>query len=82
MKELMEYIVKALVDQPAEVDIKETLGETVTIIEIKVADCDVGKVIGKEGHIVNALRTIAKAAGAKDRKRVTVEILTKEENNG
>lgn len=81
MKDLIEYIVKELVDKPEEVNVSETLGETVTIIEIKVADSDVGKVIGKEGRIANALRVIAKAAGAKERKRVTVEILTKEGPN-
>lgn len=79
MKELIEYIVKALVDKPDEVNISETEGEVATIIEVKVADEDAGKVIGREGRIVNALRTLAKAAGAKDKKRVTVEILTKEE---
>ncbi len=79
MKDLIEYIVKSLVDKPDEVDIQETQGETVTIVEVKVADEDVGKVIGKEGRIANSLRTIAKAAGAKDKKRVSVEIITKEE---
>lgn len=81
MKDLFEYIVKALVDNPNEVNVSEILGETTTIIEIKVADSDVGKVIGKEGRIANALRTVAKAAGAKEKKRVTVEIFTKEDAN-
>jgi hypothetical protein len=79
MKDLIEYIVKALVDKPEEVSITETEGESATIIEVKVADEDAGKVIGREGRIANALRTLAKAAGSKDKKRVTVEILTKEE---
>jgi len=79
VKDLIEYIVKALVDKPDEVNVTETEGEFVTIIEVKVADEDAGKVIGREGRIANALRTLAKAAGAKDKKRVTVEILTKEE---
>ena len=79
MKDLIEYIVKALVDKPDEVNISEIEGESGTIIEVKVADEDAGKVIGKEGRIANALRTLAKAAGAKDKKRVTVEIITKEE---
>lgn len=79
MKDLIEYIVKALVDNPDEVNVAETEGESVTIIEVKVADDDAGKVIGREGRIVNALRTLAKAAGARDQKRITVEILTKEE---
>jgi len=79
VKDLIEYIVKALVDNPDEVNVAETEGESVTIIEVKVADDDAGKVIGREGRIVNALRTLAKAAGARDQKRITVEILTKEE---
>lgn len=78
MKELVEYIVKALVDKPDEVNVVETEGESVTILEIKVAQEDIGKVIGREGRIANAIRTVVKAAGAKHKKRVTVEILTKE----
>ncbi len=78
MKELVEYIVKALVDKPEEVIVTETEGESVTILEIKVSQSDVGKVIGKEGRIANAIRTVVKAAAAKSKKRVTVEILTKE----
>lgn len=78
MKELVEYIVKALVDKPEAVDIKETQGESVTIIEIRTAPEDSGKVIGREGRIANAIRTIVKAASAKQQKKVTVEILTEE----
>lgn len=78
MKELVEYIVKALVDKPEQVNVKETQGETVTILEIRTAAEDVGKVIGREGRIANSIRTIAKAAAAKRNKRVTVEILTAE----
>ena len=77
MKELVEYIIKALVDKPEEVSISETEGETVTILEIRVAQDDAGKVIGREGRIANAIRTIVKAAGAKHKKRVAVEIMTK-----
>lgn len=76
MKELVEYIVKALVDKPDQIEVKETMGETVTILEIKTAPEDVGKVIGREGRIANSIRTITKAAAAKQNKRVTVEILT------
>lgn len=79
MKELIEYIVKNLVDKPEEVEVKEISGESSTSIGISVAEDEAGKVIGKEGRIVNALRTIAKAAGAKEMKRVSVEIITKEE---
>jgi len=78
MKELIEYIVKALVDHPDQVNISETQGEIVTVIEVRVADEDTGRVIGREGRIVNALRTVAKAAGAKDKKKVTVEIISRE----
>jgi hypothetical protein len=78
MKELVEYLVKALVDKPDEVKISQTEGESVTILEIRVASDDAGKVIGKDGRIANAIRTIVKAAGAKNKKRVTVEIMTDE----
>jgi len=78
MKELVEYLVKALVDKPEEVNITQTEGEAVTILEIRVASDDAGKVIGKEGRIANAIRTIVKAAGAKNKKRITVEIMTQE----
>ena len=76
MKELVEIITKALVDKPEEVNINETQGESVVILEIKVGSEDVGKIIGKEGRIANAIRTVVKAAAAKQRKKVTVEIVT------
>jgi len=79
VKELVEYIVKALVDNPDQVQVSETEGTNVTIIEIQVADADTGKVIGKEGRIANAIRTLTKAAAAKTRKKVSVEIITKDE---
>jgi hypothetical protein len=78
MKELVEYLVKALVDKPEEVKISQIDEESVTILEIRVASDDAGKVIGKEGRIANAIRTIVKAAGAKNMKRITVEIMTQE----
>ena len=78
MKQLVEMIIKALVDIPEEVQINETSGESVMILEIKVASDDIGKVIGKEGRIANAIRTVVAAAAAKNRKKVTVEIVTKE----
>ena len=77
MKDLVELITKALVDNPEEVDIKETVGESIIILEIKVGQEDIGKVIGKEGRIANAIRTVVKAAAAKQGKKVTVEIITK-----
>jgi predicted RNA-binding protein YlqC (UPF0109 family) len=82
MRELVEYIVKALVDKPDQVSVKETVGETVTILEIRTANEDVGKVIGREGRIANAIRAITKAAAAKQQKKVSVEILTAEEGPG
>jgi len=79
MKDLVENIVKALVDYPSEVSINETAGESIVILEISVSPDDVGKVIGKEGRIANAIRTVVKAAAAKLDKKVTVEILTGKE---
>ena len=76
MKALVENIVKALVDVPEDVNIQETAGESIVILEINVATDDVGKVIGKEGRIANAIRTVVKAAAAKQQKKVTVEIVT------
>jgi len=76
MKELVELIVRALVDNAEEVVVKETAGDSVVILEIMVANDDVGKVIGKEGRIANAIRTIVKAAASKQGKKVTVEIVT------
>jgi len=78
MKELVEYLVKALVDKPEEVKISQIEGESITILEIRVASDDAGKVIGKDGRIANAIRTIVKAAGAKNKNRITVEIMTQE----
>ncbi len=79
MKELVEMIVQSLVDFPSEVVINETSGESIVILEISVSPNDVGKVIGKEGRIANAIRTVVKAAAAKHDKKVTVEILTQKE---
>jgi hypothetical protein len=78
MRELVEYIVKSLVDKPEAISVNETQGETVTIIEIRTAPEDSGKVIGREGRIANAIRTIVKAASAKQNKKISVEILTEE----
>ena len=79
MKNLVEMIVRSLVDNPDDVIINETAGESIIILEISVSPDDVGKVIGKEGRIANAIRTVVKAAAAKLDKKVTVEILTKKE---
>ena len=80
MKELVDYIVKSLVDNPEFVEVNETSGTSVIILEISVGSTDIGKVIGKEGRIANAIRTIVKAAAAKSDKKVTVEILTNDDD--
>lgn len=81
MKNLVENIICSLVDSPDQVVVGETAGESVTVLEIRVAPEDVGKVIGKEGRIANAIRTVAKAAAAKNNRRVTVEIMTNDKRN-
>ncbi len=75
MRELVEYIAKAIVDHPQEVEVNEVEGEKSVIVELKVADADMGKVIGKQGRIANAIRTVVKAAATRDGKRVIVEII-------
>lgn len=74
-KELVKYVAQALVDEPEEVEVNLIEGEKSTIIELKVASEDVGKVIGKHGRIAKAIRTILSAAGTKTGKRVVLEIL-------
>jgi len=75
LKDLIEYLVRALVDEPDQVNIKEVEGEESTTYEIRVASTDLGKVIGKQGKIANALRTVAKAAAMRNKKRVYLEIV-------
>lgn len=75
MKELIEYIAKLLVDRPENVTVRETEGEKTTVIELKVAKEDMGKVIGKQGRTAQAMRTILSAAAAKIGKRCILEIL-------
>ncbi|MBA7491009.1 hypothetical protein ES702_01553 [subsurface metagenome] len=75
MREMVEYIVKQIVDNPEEVKVQEMKGEKVILLEISVAKKDMGKVIGKGGRIATALRTLVGAAAAKLKKRVMVEIL-------
>ncbi len=73
--ELVGYMVKALVDNPEQVEIREIEGEKSTILELKVTKEDIGKVIGKHGRIARAIRTIINASAAKTGKRVVLEIL-------
>ena len=75
MKELIEMIAKALVDNPDEVTVSEIEGDQVTILELRVAQPDIGKVIGKQGRTANAIRTLLGATGMKLRKRFVLEIL-------
>lgn len=75
MGELVEFIAKALVDNPEEVSVNEVEGSQSIIIELKVAPDDMGKIIGKQGRIAKAIRTVVKAAAIKDNKRVVVEII-------
>lgn len=75
MKELVEIIAKSLVDNPDAVEVKEVVGEQSIILELKVASEDMGKVIGKQGRIAKAIRTVVKAAAIKENKRVVVEII-------
>lgn len=75
MRELVEDIAKALVDNPDQVTVREVEGEQTTVLELRVAQPDLGKVIGKQGRTARAIRTILGAAGMKLRKRFVLEIL-------
>ncbi|HEX9062350.1 MAG TPA: KH domain-containing protein [Clostridia bacterium] len=75
MKELLETIARALVDFPDEVSVNEVEGERSIILELKVSKDDMGKVIGKQGRIAKAIRTVVKAAAVKEDKTVVVNIL-------
>ena len=75
MKEVLEIIAKALVDDPDSVEVKEVEGEQSVILELKVAESDMGKVIGKQGRIAKAIRTVARAASVKSDKKYKLEIV-------
>jgi predicted RNA-binding protein YlqC (UPF0109 family) len=75
MKELVEYIVRAIVDYPDEVSVSEIEGGQTTVLELQVAKDDLGKVIGKQGRNAQAIRTILSAVSAKIKKRVVLEII-------
>ena len=74
-KELIEYIAKSLVDDPAAVSVEEAEGERGPVIQLKVAESDIGKVIGKSGRIAKALRTVLSASAGKSGKRYSLDIL-------
>jgi hypothetical protein len=75
MRELVRSIAQALVDRPEEVEVREIEGEKTTVLELKVADTDLGKVIGRQGRTARAMRTIVNAAATKLKKRAVLEIL-------
>jgi len=75
VKELIKYIAQGLVDNPEEVEVSEAGSEHTVVIELKVAKSDIGKVIGREGHNVQAMRSVLAAASAKVKKRAVLEII-------
>jgi uncharacterized protein len=75
MKELVEAIAKALVDNPEQVQVRAVEGQQVTVLELRVHPTDLGKVIGRQGRTAKSIRTILGAAGIKIKKRLTLEIL-------
>ena len=75
MKELIELIIKGIVDNPDKVEINEIIGEKSSIYEVRVDSDDIGKVIGRQGRNIKSIRTIVNAAAQKDDKRVVVEIV-------
>ena len=75
MKDLIGYITQALVDHPEQVNVTEVEGNQTTVLELKVAKDDIGKVIGKQGRTARAMRTILSAASAKIKKRTVLEIV-------
>ena len=75
MKELLEVIAKRLVENPEQVSVTETENDRTLVVELKVAPEDMGKVIGKQGRIAKAIRTVVKAAGVHEDKKIVVEIV-------
>ncbi len=75
MKDLVEYVVKSLVEAPDEVSVAEFEDQSETILELTVAGSDMGRVIGKSGRVINAIRTLAQVAAAKQGTRVSVELV-------
>lgn len=75
MKDLVKVIAKSLVDHPEEVQVTEKESDGVIVVELRVTSDDMGKVIGKQGRIAKAIRTVVKAASSKERKKVVVDIL-------
>jgi len=75
LKELIELIIKGIVDNPDKVEINEIIGENTSIFEVRVDSNDIGKVIGRQGRNIKSIRTVVNAAAQKDDKRVVIEII-------
>jgi predicted RNA-binding protein YlqC (UPF0109 family) len=75
MKELVEYIAKSLVDHPEDVVVREIPGQSATVIELRVAGPDMGRVIGKRGSVINAIRSLVEVVAAREGKRFTLEVV-------
>ncbi len=75
MKDFVEYLAKCLVDRPEEVEVQEIEGTTTSVLELRVGDGELGKIIGKHGHTIQAIRTILSGVAAKEGKRMILEIL-------
>lgn len=75
LKELVEYIARSLVDNPDEVEVTENAGTNSVIIELRVAPDDMGRVIGRDGRVANAIRVLLRVVAARENKRVTLEII-------
>lgn len=75
MREFVEFVVRSLVDQPAAVQVREVIADRVMVIQLRVAPDDLGKVIGKRGRVVKALRTAAKAVAVQTGQRVLIELV-------
>ncbi|MGB7950626.1 MAG: KH domain-containing protein [Candidatus Binatia bacterium] len=75
MKELVQYLAKSLVTNPDAVEVKETEGETASVLELKVAKEDLGRIIGKQGRTAKSLRTILNAAASRTNRRIVLEIV-------
>ena len=75
LKDIIDFLLKLIVDFPDKVQINEVNGEKITVLEISVDPNDIGKIIGKQGRVIKAIRTIVKAATIKDNKRTVIEII-------
>ena len=75
LRDLVTFIAESIVDEPGKVEVKEVEGERAVVFEVRVAPDDMGKIIGKKGRVIHAVRALVQAAAAKEDKRATVEIL-------